>query len=408
MLALFRLLVVAVCGLFLSANVHAADWFVSPDGLETNAGTRESPWDISATLGGGQKIAPGDTIYLLPGTYYRRPVAEYEVRLVGTADAPITVRPADDGRVTIDGGLAVLDPSAYLVIRDLEILVSENFTMPREIDESGSHPESYGRPLGGLSVHAGSGSKFINLVIHDCAGGIACWIGARDVEMYGCLIYENGWLAPDRGHGHCIYTQNQEGTKTIRHCIMSAKYDGSYTMHAYGSDNAWVDNFDVRENIAFGMGPFLIGGGRPSRNIVAEGNVLCDVNMRIGYDAPHNENCEIRDNVIFGGSLDISNYQSAINEGNEVIPPGTSGPTTPIVRWFANEYDPDRAHLTVIAGTDAAVVSIPVGDFLQTGDHYRLLDPRDIYGDPIAEGECTSETIEVPMDGAYGVFVVMK
>ncbi|HUG94079.1 MAG TPA: hypothetical protein VML55_24830, partial [Planctomycetaceae bacterium] len=301
------------------ASSSAADWYVAPQGREQNAGTRESPWDIGTALGGGQKIAPGDTIYLRAGDYRLRPRGEIEVRLAGTPERPIHVRPAPGERATIDGGLYVHDPSAHVWIRDLEILVSENLTQTREFDEPGSAPSNYNRPWGGLNTYGGTGCRYINLVIHDCAQGVSSWAGAKDVEIYGCLIYDNGWRGPDRGHGHSIYTQNQDGAKTIRHCMLSAKYPGSYTMHAYGSSRAYVDNYVVRENIAWAEGPFLIGGGRPSRNIRALGNVLAGVSMKIGYSAPHNEDCEVRGNVIVGGGLEVVRYRSAVTEDNLVL-----------------------------------------------------------------------------------------
>ena len=128
--------------LVLAATSSAEDWYVSPEGKPANSGRRESPWDIASALGAHQKVAPGDTVYLLPGTHRRRPEADFEIRLVGTADRPIHVRSVPSlprsspgGRATIDGGLVVRDPSAHVWVRDLEILVSENFSMPRELNE---------------------------------------------------------------------------------------------------------------------------------------------------------------------------------------------------------------------------------------------------------------------------------
>src|SRR5438309_1818301 len=82
-----------------------------------------------------------------------------------------------------------------------------------------------------------------------------------DTEIYGCIIYDNGWPATDRGHGHAIYTQNKDGITTISDCIMTGGH--GYTMHAYGSSRAYVDNFRLLQNIAYKGGSFLIGGGRP-------------------------------------------------------------------------------------------------------------------------------------------------
>lgn len=386
----------------------AAEWYVGPAGKPENSGSRESPWDIASALGGERKLSPGDTIYLLAGTYRRRPKADFEVRLAGTEERPIHVRAVPGGRATIDGGLVVQEPSAHLWVRDLEILVSENFSMPREIDEPGSHPERYNRPWGGLHLHGGTGSRYINLVIHDCAQGISAWVGAKDVEIYGCLIYENGWKAPDRGHGHAIYTQNRDGIKTIRHSILSAKYPGSYTLHAYGSARAYVDNYVVEENIAYGEGPFLVGGGRPSRNIRVAGNVLSGVSLRVGYDAPHNESCEVRDNVIAGGRLDIVRYRSAVNEGNVVRSEGDERPREPLVRWFPNRYDPTRAHLAVFTWRKEEAVTIDAEPFLSPGQRFRLMDPRAVFASPVHEGVCEGRRITVPAGSAFRAFVAFK
>jgi len=269
---------------FGSQAAAAAEWFAAPDGRPQASGTKESPWDLGSALGGRQKVASGDTLWVLAGTYKhidrRQGSPGYEVRLAGRENQPIHVRGVPGKRVTIDGGLSVVGPSTYLWVRDLEILVSENFSMSRTIGQPGSSPGDYGRPWGGLNVHAGKGCKYINLVIHDNAQGISLWSGATDTEVYGCLIYDNGWKAPDRGHGHAIYTQNQNGTKTISDCIMTGGY--SHTMHAYGSSRAYVDHYLVTRNIAYEAGPFLIGGGRPSHDNRVLGNHNHRVPKQIG------------------------------------------------------------------------------------------------------------------------------
>jgi len=254
--------VVVLCA---ASSGWAADWYVSVGGKADGDGSVKRPWDLGSALGGRKKeVRPGDTVWIGEGTYKfanrKLGSAGFEVKLAGVKGKPIVVRAAKGKRVTIDGGLSVRSGCDYLWIRDLEIVVSENLPggPSRVLSEGGSHPKSYARPWGGLNVYAGKGCKFINLVIHDNAQGISWWKGSTDSEVYGCIIYDNGWKGPDRGHGHAIYTQNAEGLKTISDCIMTGGF--GQTMHAYGSKRAYVDNYLITGNIAYAGARVLVGG----------------------------------------------------------------------------------------------------------------------------------------------------
>jgi hypothetical protein len=395
-----------------ASGIEAAEWYAAAEGKADAAGTKDSPWDLQTALLARQKIGPGDTLWLLPGTYKHsnRKLGSqgYEVRLAGTKEKPIQVRGMPRARVTIDGALSVVAPSDYLWIRDLELIISENATMSRTIKDTGSSPGDYGRPWGGLNVHAGRESKFINLVIHDTAQGISLWSAATDTEVYGCIIYDNGWKAPDRGHGHAIYTQNQNGIKTISHCIMTGGY--GHTMHAYGSSRAYVDNYVIEENICYDGGTFLVGGGRPSRNIRVLNNCLYRVPMQIGYSAPYNEDCDVRGNLIVQGGLSINKYRKVVNEGNVILRAGQQDPVLDGLRivLHAHAHDPDRFHLAVFNFAMKPEVSLRLGAALEQGERYRVLDPREFYGKPVTEGTYTGDPVTVAMKGEFVAFVLLK
>ncbi len=113
------------------------------------------------------------------------------------------------------------------------------------------------------------GLKFINMVVHDAREGFAFWDEATNAEIYGSLSYFNGWEAPDRGHGHDIYAQNQTGTKKITDTILFSGF--SHDIHIYGSSSAFLNNFDIEGITTFNAGDLssssggrvlLLGGGQ--------------------------------------------------------------------------------------------------------------------------------------------------
>lgn len=387
-----------------------AEWHVDVAGRADGEGSENEPWDLLSVCAGRQRVKAGDTVWIHGGTY-RHPVRGngrmgFEVRLAGTKEEPIQLRGVAGERVTIDGGISILEPSTHLWVRDLEIIVSENFSMRRRIAEGGSHPESYGRPWGGLNVYSGTGCKFIHLVIHDNAQGVSWWTGSRESELYGCIIYNNGWDAPDRGHGHAIYTQNQTDTKTISDCIMTGGY-GS-TMHAYGSSRASVNDYLVEHNVAFDAGRFLIGGGRPSEGIKVLTNYLYNVDMQLGYSAPHNEDCEVRGNVIVNGQLRINRFREVEESGNLVLSAKEKRPEGKKVILRPSRYDPSRAHVVIYNWERAPEVEVDVSAFMETGQPYRLLNPTNSFGEPVVKGTNRDGKIRVPCEGEFAAYVLVK
>ncbi|MBI4607186.1 MAG: hypothetical protein HY721_34920 [Planctomycetes bacterium] len=375
----------------------AREHFVAADGRPGGKGTAEEPWDIASALGGRPEVRPGDVVWVRGGTYR----GKLEVKLAGKAGAPVHVRARPGERATIlDGEVLVVEPASHVWLWDLEIAGSSP-PEKRETKQAGSSPTDL-PPLGGLHLHAGEGCKLVSLWIHDnVGGGIGWWVGSKDSEVHGCVIHDNGWRGPDRGHGHCIYAQNRDGVKTISGCLLSVPHDGSYTMHAYGSSRAYVDNFLIEDNVAWEKGPFLVGGGRPSRGIRVLRNYLHEVGMRLGYGA-ENEDCEVRENVVAGGGLTIEKFKVVRESGNVRELPARLAVLIP------NKYDPDRAHLVIYNGAGAAAVEAAVAPLLKPGDSYRLLRPKDPFGKPVLEGRCEGTAISVPMAGPFAPFILLR
>jgi hypothetical protein len=380
------------------------EFYVAPNGGPGGNGSKSSPWDIESALGGKHPVPPGSVIWVGAGTYKhpdRNGGGYYKLGLKGAKGAPIHVRGEPGARVMIDGGIAVSRPVENVWIWDLEVTVSEWWNKIPETSQSGSSGGGIsGGPVGGLDINSCNDCKFINLDVHHARGtGVNFWIGAVDTELHGLIIYGNGWHGPDRGHGHCIYSQNKEGTKEISGCIMSAKIGGQLTLQAYGSERAFVDNYLVTDNIAFERGMFLIGGGQSSHNVRILRNYAHDLTIQVGYNAPENEDCEVKDNIVVNGRLNIKSFKKKVESGNIIGQKISRGILIP------NKYDTGRANIAAFGGGS---VSVNVSGFMEPGESYRLMDPHDFYGKPVQEGKCAGGSISVPVKGEFSAWVLLR
>ena len=420
-----NLLLAGTVALFAAGGAWAAEYYVAPDGRPDNEGTMESPWDLEYVLGGGPEVEPGSTVYLKGGTY-RHPDREwgaegYEVSLKGTENAPIHIRPVQGERATIDGGLTVRG-AEHVWIWELEITVSESADWDRRTNEApASELDEPTGPAGGLAIHSATNCKFINLVVHNNnSTGVSFWRGAVDSELHGCLIFQNGYVGPQRPHGPGIYTQNETGEKFITDNILWGNY--STTIQAYGSERAYVDHFRIIGNIGFGpfheggRERFLIGGERPSRDIVVKENILYDVPLEIGYTAPHNHDCVVHDNIVVNAAMSINRYREVDEKNNLVIEADAARPSASFRTILRpNKYDPDRAHLAVYNWRKAPVAPVDLHEFLDEGERFRIMSALDFFGEPVVEGVYTGDPVEVPVPvedatggGEFCAFVVFK
>ncbi|MCZ6674027.1 MAG: hypothetical protein O7C75_13940, partial [Verrucomicrobia bacterium] len=284
-------------------------------------------------------MQPGDTIWLRGGTYVHSDRTSsgrgYKLDLAGSATAPITIRNYNGERARIDGGLYTNggDPK-HLRIQGLEIFVSELAAAAaasqdglRYSAQTGSHSIDLPGPKGNIILINGHDLKFINNVIHDCRQGVSFWGSVDgDSEIYGNIIYRNGWIAPDRSHGPGIYTQNYKSDdlhgdrKLIRDNIVLDNY--SIPLQAYGSDLAFVENFLIEGNIfqplvGSGRNYVVVGGIRPSTLEPNEfrDNLVLNGNLRIG-SVDGGDTIYVTGNTLVEGTIDFKRFTNLIESDN--------------------------------------------------------------------------------------------
>lgn len=283
----------------------AAEFHVSPTGSAEGDGSKENPWDLDTALAHPDTVKPGDTIWLHGGVYR----GSFESTLAGSAEAPIVVRQAPGERATISVELVEnRRPGLYLLgeharFQGFEVRCENP---KRETQTSGSWPQDLRR--GSVEIR-GNHIEAVNLIVHDLGSGFGFWSEAEGGEIYGCLIFNNGWIGPDRGHGHAIYTQNEKGTKKITETMMFHQFGSG--IHLYGSEKSVLRNFEIEGVAAFDNGfrgggrNLLIGGSAPLDGIVFREGFTWGAggSIQVGYGAdPENGTVSLLDNY-FGGPV---------------------------------------------------------------------------------------------------------
>lgn len=406
-----------------------AGWYASPSGDPGNAGTFASPWDLQTALDGGpsSEVQPDDTIWMRGGTY----TGFFENFLTGTNGHPIKVQAYPAERPTIDSNVypaqlgnnlpgLICQDGAYTWFIGIEFF---NSMTDRWNPTPGSNPEDR---RNNAFANYDNGMKFINCVIHDCGEGVQSWSGSSDVEVYGCLVYHNGWQAPDRWHGHGFYSQcNSNPGMTGKHNIFYDQLDG-VNIHTYGSGAARWLNSNLTEN--FWVNEAAIGGedGFLLTNSVLEGNYAVGGALNFGYhctdltdtsllnnyisvtgegltalDMDLFTHPEFEDQVTMTGNTVIGNIPSEIAPAfpANTYRARTDPPTSNVVSVWPNAYETNRANVIVYNWEDLTHVHVDLSSAVANGTNINIYHAQDFYNTPVYSGQYNGGTVEIPLTG---------
>lgn len=344
---------VSVSLLTLSCFAAAArEWFVAPNGTATGDGSKEKPWSLEAALKPHPSIQPMDTVWVRKGIYN----GAFVSRLKGAPDKPVVLRAYPGERVVLDG--RGFSPKAVLTIEGewawywgLEVTNSDP---QRTVGTPGSNtPENRG---GGIAM-MGPNTKVINCIVHDAGVGVGQGKGIPNTEVYGTVIYNNGWRAPDRTHGHSIYSQNSTGEKWIRETILFNPF--SFNMHIYGSKNAALDHFRLEGNVGFN-GRWLIGGDAPVRDLVMRENLLYGNTAELRYTNRKNEDLVLEGNYFPVLVSAGQGWNKVTARGNTFLRPRSGGVLVEVTISEGNELKSSvfEGNTYITSSTGQAVASV--------------------------------------------------
>ncbi|MEQ1747372.1 MAG: T9SS type A sorting domain-containing protein [Saprospiraceae bacterium] len=425
-------------------------FFVAPNGSPANDGSFISPWDLQTAFDQPAAVLPGDTIWLRGGTYFGNPnnttqneVAGFVSRLNGTVDRPIIVRQYPGERAVIDGGNRphpVQDPPAPDSYT-LGILGDHCWYWGFEVTDSNTHARADSssgfRWRVGSIISIGTGIRFINLVVHDTGSGLGPFSGCVGCEVYGCVIFYNGWSHLGvRGHGEGMYGQNDSPTKFIRDNIVFKQFDSGIIL--YGTANSTINNFHLEGNIVFANGTinddpngwgFLLGknstASGPGNNFVIRDNYLYNRfdylrsnNLDMGYQSGLN-NVQFQNNYSAGrwsvrNNLPVTNLSATgntlvgelypvsaaqISPDSNTILPATPLPTANAVFVRPNIYEPGRAHVVAYNWLKLPTVNADLTNAgLAAGDMFDIFDVQNFFGPVVVSGafDPANPTVSLP------------
>lgn len=378
-----------------------------------------------SNAGNSSRIIPGDTLLKIAG------IGEaFEFKISGASDHYITIKANTTGAKT-DG--AVLVRGNYLRFENLEIYYSGWTT--RQSAESGSFVSDL--PMYEYIDVTGVGIEFYRCVVHDMTDGIQTWKVAENCKISECVIYYNGWDGVDRGHGHGIYTENENvGTKIIERSIIF--YQFGLGIKALQANQGYTikdcilfnNNLLYKKGIYTGVGlcqDVLFDLAQPlTTDIEING---CEI-YRSSPDISIHAACLAPCYWVGGtGFTIINNYMiadQAINllngtgepmpfsgtmEGNTFLGTVNGFSTTdfPLNTWAARPTsgkrnrvilcDVIRAHIAIYNYDLSNTVDVDCSSFLIEGDTYKLINVQDFFTDIINGTVASGGIVTVPMVG---------
>ena len=420
-------------------------FFIAPDGSAEGDGTEGDPWDIVTAFSHPSSVSPGSTLLLRGGEYMIE--EELVSSLQGQASNPITVKQYPGERATIDckvlsekqpGADCLVLESSHVWYWGFEIT---NSTLVRWVDETGSASNPRGR---GINSKAGPGTKLINLIVHDVGTSIF-ESQPSGIEINGLIVYNSGWDAPDRPHGHGLYIRNKADwpAKLIKNNFIFHHYQ--LALHGFGSSGNPFNNFIFKNNVFFNNGissegfaaNTLYGNSDYDHTnnlfnsnfsyISPEEGVSSTASNQFGYTGGCDE-ITLTDNVFMNGPLNRSSLfircdnpiiegnilqgKTRLRNNNQIInreefrtafpnntyysDVGMPDPSGVWVYDFPNEYEPKKVHIVVYNWEGADEIEFDAGGYLETGDSFVVRNVQNYFGEPVVSGVyCNS--ISIPL-----------
>lgn len=316
------------------------------------------------------RVLPGDTLLLRAGVYN----SDYISELNGTALNKITIKPYNNEKVVFTGNVTI--KGSYQIWEGFEFK-SESWS--KRISDSDTVPPP---DITGFKnfVLEGNANTIRGCILHDLYSP-SFLTASINGKIEDSLIYNIGWNAPGRGHGHGIYIQNTpDFIKKMDNCVIINTF--GLGIHAYTQSGS-IDNILLNKIVSCNIGALsnnkyasLIGGYVPANNIDVQDCLFYNSLLQLGYADPV-LNSILKNNYSPDGIVVYSGSTFTESTGNVITKP-TSG-----IVQFCNKfsYKDTSGILTIynwdLAGSVVANLSSITG--IYEGDTVRLRSIEDYF-----------------------------
>ena len=224
----------------------------------------------------------------------------------------------------------VHNAGALMVLGGNQLTVNGSDAIYRDFEITNTDPvRSWGTSVNGQNgphvrgegvFHTGARTKLINLIIHDVQDGIFSPPSAIDVETYGCIIYNNGYLDANGPAGHGWYIQNNAGsTKKYTDNIPFNNQNFGAQEESVSGNTVNIINTGL---VVFGN-PFLVGAQSGIvDNVTFTNGFVYErglAGLRMGYEGANGLGTVMNNyfgGVSSGALLSMPNWSTATVSGN--------------------------------------------------------------------------------------------
>jgi hypothetical protein len=304
-------------GIHVSPQRSQNQWYVSVSSSSYGDGSLENPWDFATALA-SELVQPGHTVWVAGGTYvgpFFKPV-----KPSGTEENPIIYRTMPDQRVILTA-----DNMERVVLRnDASFVWFWGF----EVTINGA--AELGLYGNAVKQDSGRGTKYINMVVHDCPNRSGFYVAGAGAEMHGCLSYRNGRWANGLSHGFYCQNRPSETNGSLEDLPWTKFFDCiafenfGWGIHSYAESES-LANMLYNGVAAYGnvVGDFISGGNKHDDNFVIRNCFTYFTNYQrtgaeFGYNSSSNGNIIVEGNVFVGGGCAVSlhNWEQLIFRNN--------------------------------------------------------------------------------------------